>query len=169
MLFHTEDTSGGAAYKDSRVVSFKDGLVLEDMSILKNVNEYEEQADFQIQFIFPQLVIQQVQNSLVARQLLPKGPGNFELIFNFFGYADDSAEMQMHRIKEANLVGPAGLILMEDALATELVQSGTAGDSSALSVADMGRDVSDDENCSSVISESPVRRLWRAYQELMEL
>jgi hypothetical protein len=31
----------------------------------------------------------QIQNSLAVRQLLPKGPTNFELIFNFFGYSDD--------------------------------------------------------------------------------
>src|SRR6516162_5592144 len=61
-----------------------------------------------IQSIFPQLVLQQIHNTLVARQLLPKGPSNFELIFHFFGYADDTPELRALRIKQANLVGPAG-------------------------------------------------------------
>ena len=105
MLFHTEDTTGGAAYKHSKIASFKEGLRLEDLSILTNLREFDEEADFQIQSIFPQLVVQQIQNSLAVRQLLPKGPDNFELIFNFFGYSDDSPEMRMQRIKQANLVG----------------------------------------------------------------
>jgi anthranilate 1,2-dioxygenase large subunit len=166
--FHTEDASGGAAYKESGVSSFKEGLKLEDLSFLTNKKEFDEGA-FQIQAIFPQLVVQQIQNSLVARQILPKGPTNFELIFHFFGYADDTPEMRMHRIKQVNLVGPSGLISMEDTLATELVQFGTAGGGDAMSMADMCRDVPNDPQIASGISETYVRRLWRGYQELMGL
>ena len=169
MLFQSEDTSAGAAYKESKIASFKEGLRLEDSSILANVREFQEEANFQIQSIFPQLIVQQVQNSLVVRQLLPKGPRSFELIFNYFGYSDDTPEMLMHRIKEANLVGPAGLISMEDTFATELVQFGTVGAAGALSVADMGRDAADVENARTNISEEPLRRFWRAYREVMGL
>jgi anthranilate 1,2-dioxygenase large subunit len=169
MLFQTQDASAGAAYAESKIASFKEGLRLEDSSILANVREFEEEANFQIQSIFPQLVVQQVQNSLVVRQLLPKGPQSFELIFNFFGYSDDTPEMVLHRIKEANLVGPAGYISMEDTFATDLVQGGTAAAGGTFSVADLGRDASDTENAHSVISEKPVRRFWRAYQEVMGL
>jgi anthranilate 1,2-dioxygenase large subunit len=169
MFFHTEDRSRGAAYKESKVASFKEGLHLEDSSILLNANEFDEAADFQIQSIFPQLVVQQIQNSLAARQLLPKGPDNFELIFHFFGYEDDTPEMRTHRIKQANLVGPAGLVSMEDTFATELVRCGATGDGNALSMADMGRDAPENEPSGSTISETWVRRFWRAYQELMGL
>jgi len=75
----------------------------------------------------------------------------------------------MHRIKQANLVGPAGLVSMEDGLATELVQSGLAGSGEALSVADMCRDLPDDQQAASSISEAYVRNFWRGYQELMGL
>jgi anthranilate 1,2-dioxygenase large subunit len=169
MAFHSEDSSGGTPYAEGKIASFREDLRLEDSSILANVREFEDEANIQIQFIFPQLVVQQIQNSLAVRQLLPKGPRSFELIFNFFGYADDTSEMVMHRIKEANLVGPAGLISMEDTYATELVQSGTAGAGDVFSVADMGRDASDEDHAHSVISEKPVRRFWRAYQEVMGL
>jgi anthranilate 1,2-dioxygenase large subunit len=169
MIYHTEDASEGAAYKNAKVTSFKENLRLEDTSMLTNIKEFDDKADFQIQSIFPQLVVQQILNSLVARQLLPKGPGEFELIFNFLGYADDTPEMRLQRIKEANLVGPAGFISMEDTLATELVQFGIAGSGNALSVADMGRDASETENFRCITSEDPVRRFWRGYQELMGL
>jgi anthranilate 1,2-dioxygenase large subunit len=169
MFFHTDDASGGSAYKDKKIASFKEGLRLEDTSILANHNEFDDQADFQIQSIFPQLVVQQIQNSLAVRQLLPKGSENFELIFHFFGYADDMPEMRMHRIKQGNLVGSAGLVSMEDTLATELVQFGTHGASDSLSIADMGRGAPEEEHAMSTISENWIRRFWCAYQELMGL
>jgi anthranilate 1,2-dioxygenase large subunit len=169
MFFQTGDASAGSAYKDTKIASFKEGLRLEDVSILANYNEFEKEAAFQIQSIFPQLVVQQIQNSLVARQLLPKGPDNFELIFHFFGYADDTPEMRVQRIKQANLVGPAGLVSMEDTLATELVRFGATGSSDALSVADMGREAPAREHAISAISENWVRRFWCGYQELMGL
>jgi len=165
--FHTEDASGGAAYKDDKVSSFKEGLRLEHTSILTNVKEFDEVVNTHIQPIFPQLVVTQIQNSLAVRQILPKGPGSFELIFNFFGYADDTPEMRMHRISQANLVGPAGLVSMEDALATELVQRATANGNDAVSIADMGRDAPDEEQIESGVSECHIRSFWRGYQELM--
>jgi anthranilate 1,2-dioxygenase large subunit len=167
-VFHTEDTTGGAAYRDEKVSSFKEGLRLEDTSILTNVKEFEEVVNAHIQPIFPQLVVTQIQNSLAVRQLLPKGPANFELIFHFFGYADDTPEMRTHRIKQANLVGPAGLVSMEDTLATELVQFATKG-SGATAMADMGRDAPDAQQTRSSISENWIRLFWRGYQNLMEL
>ena len=127
MAFHTDDVSSGAAYKEGNVSSFKEGLRLKDTSLLTNVKEFDELVNIHIESIFPQLVVMQIQNSLAVRQLLPKGPTNFELIFSFFGFADDTPQMRMHRIKQANLVGPAGLVSMEDTLATELVQSATTG------------------------------------------
>jgi anthranilate 1,2-dioxygenase large subunit len=169
MAFHTEDASGAAAYKEIKVSSFKEGLRLENLSTLANVKEFEKVVNTHIQPIFPQLVVTQIQNSLAVRQILPKGPGNYELIFYFFGYTDDTPEMRMHRIEQANLVGPAGLVSMEDTFATELVQFGTAGSGDAMSMADMGRDVPDDRQIRSGITESRVRHFWRAYQQLMGL
>jgi anthranilate 1,2-dioxygenase large subunit len=132
--FHTEDATAGRAYKQTGVSSFKEDLRLEDVAILANIREFDPDATIQIQAIFPQLIIHQHRSSLAARQLVPKGPAAFELIFHFFGYGDDTPEMRLQRIKQANLVGPAGLVSMEDGLATELVQFGTKGSGDALSV-----------------------------------
>jgi len=158
-----EDTS--AAYKQQNIRSFDEGFTLEDDSILALVSEYEEDTTNHIQAIFPQLVIQQIHNTLVARQLLPKGPDSFELIFHFFGYADDTPQMRALRIKQANLVGPAGYISMEDTEATELVQRGTIRDGDASSVLEMSRGNPDQQD--TVISESLLRKFWVGYQRLM--
>lgn len=160
-----EDTDTASAYRQQNIRSFDEGFSLEDDSILGLVSEYDEDTTNHIQPIFPQLVIQQIHNTLVARQLLPKGPKNFELIFHFFGYADDTPELRDLRIRQANLVGPAGYISMEDTEATELVQRGTARDADAASVIEMSRGNPDQQD--TAITESLIRKFWVGYQKLM--
>jgi len=159
-----EDTNS-AAYKNQQIRSYDEGFKLEDDSILALEQEYEEITTNHIQPIFPQLVIQQIHNTLVARQLLPKGPDHFELVFHFFGYEDDTPEMRNLRIKQANLVGPAGYISMEDTEATELVQRGTARDGDKTSVIEMSRAAPDQQ--ATLITESLIRQFWVGYQKLM--
>lgn len=153
------------AYKQQEIRSFDEGFSLQDPSVLGQIKEFEELTTNHIQPIFPQLVVQQIHNTLVARQLLPKGPSNFELVFHFFGYEDDTPELRALRIKQANLVGPAGYISMEDTEATELVQRGTARDPDHCSVIDMARDNPDQED--TLITESLIRKFWMGYQKLM--
>ena len=159
-----EDTTAGA-YKNQQIRSYDEGFKLEDDSILGMVQEYDEVTTNHIQPIFPQLVIQQIHNTLVARQLLPKGPDHFELVFHFFGYEDDTPELRNLRIKQANLVGPAGYISMEDTEATELVQRGTVRDGDKTSVIEMSRSAPDEQG--TLITESLIRRFWVGYQALM--
>jgi anthranilate 1,2-dioxygenase large subunit len=165
MAIKQDQGETSAAYKDQKIRSFDSGFQLEDDSILGLIPEYEVLATNHIQPIFPQLVIQQIHNTLVARQLLPKGPDHFELVFHFFGYADDDAEMRKLRIKQANLVGPAGYISMEDTEATELVQQGVARDADATSIIDMARDAP--EQSDTLITEKLIRSFWAGYQKLM--
>ncbi|MGE4408966.1 MAG: anthranilate 1,2-dioxygenase large subunit AndAc [Sphingobium sp.] len=156
-----------SAYKEQNIRSYDEGFHLEDDSILGLVPEYDIMATNHIQPIFPQLVVQQIHNTLVARQLLPKGPNNFELIFHFFGYTDDTPELRALRIKQANLVGPAGYISMEDTEATELVQFGTVRDGDACSVIEMAKQAPEQND--TLITEKLIRSFWKGYQELMDL
>jgi anthranilate 1,2-dioxygenase large subunit len=158
-----DDTS--AAYRQQHIRSYDEGFALEDDSLLALVSEYDEDTTNHIQPIFPQLVIQQIHNTLVARQLLPKGPDHFELVFHFFGYQDDTPELRALRIQQANLVGPAGYISMEDTEATELVQRATLRDPDATSVIEMSRANPDQQD--TTITESLIRRFWVGYQQLM--
>ena len=158
-----EDTSD--AYKTQSIRSMDEGFKLEDPAVLAFVKEFEEPCTNHIQTIFPQLVIQQIHNTLVARQLLPKGPSNFELVFHFFGYEDDTPELRELRLLQANLVGPAGYISMEDTEATELVQRGTVRDGDKTSFMGMGLDAPDQTN--SNITENLIRRFWAGYQRAM--
>ncbi len=167
MAIKTGGDETSAAYKDQKIRAYDSGFMLEDDGILALIPEYEVVATNHIQPIFPQLVIQQIHNTLVARQLLPKGPGHFELIFHFFGYEDDTPELRKLRIKQANLVGPAGYISMEDTEATELVQRGVAGDPDQTSVIDMAQGAPDQTD--TLITENLIRRFWSGYRTLMDL
>lgn len=160
-----EQADTESAYKDQNIRSYDEGFHLEDDSILGLIPEYDIVATNHIQPIFPQLVIQQIHNTLVARQLLPKGPNNFELIFHFFGYTDDTPELRALRIKQANLVGPAGYISMEDTEATELVQYGTVRDGDAYSVIEMAKQAPEQDD--TLITEKLIRSFWTGYQKLM--
>ncbi len=165
VLTIAQDERGADAYKAQNLRTFDDKFTLEDLSILGLIQEYDEISTNHIQPIFPQLVIHQIHNTLAARQLLPKGPDHFELIFHFFGYEDDTPELRNLRIKQANLVGPAGYISMEDTEATELVQRGIAGSESGSSVLEMARSAPEEPH--SVISEGLIRQFWEGYRQLM--
>lgn len=160
-----DDSDTASAYKKQAIRSMDEGFHLEDDSVLGFIEEYDEACTNHIQSLFPQLVLQQIHNTLVARQVLPKGPDQFELVFHFFGYADDTPELRALRIKQANLVGPAGYISMEDTEATELVQRATLRDGDATSVMDLGR--SDPMRQDTMITENLIRRFWMGYQKLM--
>ena len=109
--------------------------------------------------------MQRIANTLAARQFLPKGPDRFELIFTFLGYEDDDAEMRGIRLKQANLVGPAGFISLEDGHAIELVQQAIVRDTEACSFLEMGgREVTNQDN---LVTETAIRGFWRYYRGLM--
>jgi anthranilate 1,2-dioxygenase large subunit len=160
---NAEDNAEG--YKAQNIRTYQDGFRLEDSSVLDMVQEYEELSTNHIQPIFPQLVIQQIHNTLVARQIIAKAHDKFELVFHFFGYTDDTPQLRAMRIKQANLVGPAGYISMEDTEATELVQRGITGHGRAASIVDMSRHKPDET--ATMISEGLVRRFWEGYRQLM--
>ena len=113
-------------YKDAGLRTFQQGMRLNDESILAARDEFPVPATNAIQQIFPNLLVAQIQNTLMTRQIVPKGPGRYELIFTYFGYADDDADLREKRMLQSNFVGPAGYISLEDGYATELVQQAVA-------------------------------------------
>jgi len=91
-----------------------------------------------------------------------------ELIWTYFGYADDDADMTRHRIRNLNLVGPAGFISMEDGEAVELVQNGTAGNEGGRSLMTMGGGENIAREYTPIgMDENNVRGFWKGYFGLM--
>ena len=131
------------------------------------MDEIGDGISLQILGVFPGFVLQQIMNSLAVRQVLPKGVGETELVWTCFGYASDDETMTERRLKQANLVGPAGYISMEDGAATAFVQRGVRGAAERAAIVEMGgRGIGSDE---SRVSENSVRGLWQAYRRHMGL
>jgi anthranilate 1,2-dioxygenase large subunit/terephthalate 1,2-dioxygenase oxygenase component alpha subunit len=82
------------------------------------------------------------------------------------GYADDSEERTAGRLLQGNLIGPAGLISMEDGMIGALIQNAIEGDKDKCSVLEMdGRGV--EQITGTRVSEAGVRGFWTGYRELM--
>jgi phenylpropionate dioxygenase-like ring-hydroxylating dioxygenase large terminal subunit len=162
------EDSGDAYEKDGmRSAGSKHDFVLESPQLLEQVDELGDRVAIQILSLFPGFVLHQIRNSLAARQVLPKGIDRTELHWTLFGFEDDDEAMQRRRILQANLVGPAGYISMEDGAATGFVQRGSAGSPERAAVVEMGG--SSIGSGDSRITETAVRGLWQTWRRYMEL
>ena len=140
---------------------------LENAEVLQQVDEFGDRVSIQILSLFPGFVLHQIRNSLAARQVVPKGVYRTELHWTLFGFADDDEAMTRRRLLQANLVGPAGYISMEDGAATGFVQRGVAGSPERASVIEMGGEKIGSGD--SRITETAVRGLWKAWRSHMGL
>jgi anthranilate 1,2-dioxygenase large subunit/terephthalate 1,2-dioxygenase oxygenase component alpha subunit len=140
---------------------------LEAPEMLEQVDEFGDRVAIQILSLFPGFVLHQIRNSLAARQVLPKGIDRTELHWTLFGFADDDAAMLRRRLLQANLVGPAGYISMEDGAATGFVQRGVAASGERASVIEMGGSAIGSGD--SRVTETAVRGLWKAWRSHMHL
>jgi anthranilate 1,2-dioxygenase large subunit/terephthalate 1,2-dioxygenase oxygenase component alpha subunit len=157
----------GDAYEKDGMRSAQGEFALESREILEQVDEFGDRVAIQILSMFPGFVLHQIRNSLAARQVVPLGVDRTELHWTLFGFADDDAAMTRRRLLQANLVGPAGYISMEDGAATGFVQRGIAGSPERASVIEMGG--AGIASGDSRITESAVRGLWQAWRRYMEL
>jgi anthranilate 1,2-dioxygenase large subunit len=152
-------------YKKTKKV-FEKGFKLSDMSMLQNRTEYPDDVTLVILSVFPNVVFQQISNSLCTRQIRSKGPDEMELYWTYFGYEDDDADMTQHRLDQANLVGPGGLISMEDGEAVELVHKTVAHEKDKHATVEIGGKGPIEEQL-SLVTEVPIRGFWSYYCELM--
>ena len=161
------EDSGDAYEKDGMRSAGSQGFALERPEVLEQVDEFGDRVAIQILSLFPGFVLHQIRNSLAARQVVPKGVDRTELHWTLFGFADDDAAMTKRRLLQANLVGPAGYISMEDGAATGFVQRGVAASPERASVIEMGG--SGVGSGDSRITETAVRGLWQAWRRHMHV
>ncbi|NNL84506.1 MAG: Rieske 2Fe-2S domain-containing protein [Myxococcales bacterium] len=161
--FKIEEEELGEYKKGMR--TYDETSKLSDPSLLRGKPELEPVLTNHIQILFPSVVVQQIENTLAVRQIVPKGVDAMELTFIFFGFEDDDDAMLAQRLKQANFVGPAGYISMEDGEAIELVQRSVREAPEETSVIDLGgKEHGNEEN---LITESMVRSFWAGYRDLM--
>ncbi len=165
----TSCRGGARAASDatSQMSSFREDLVLKDPKLLDIVKEFDGPETVVMQTIWPNLIVQQQANTLATRQLIPRGVASFDLVWTFFGYADDDEPMRARRLRHANFMGPAGLVSIDDSEVMDIAQRGIEADPSGAAVLEMGGRGVDDQD--HIVTESAIRAFYGYYRRVMEL
>jgi anthranilate 1,2-dioxygenase large subunit/terephthalate 1,2-dioxygenase oxygenase component alpha subunit len=159
--------TGGREYEQAGMRAAQEGFGLEASDMLRHADEYGDGIGLQILSVSPTFVLQQTRNSLAVRRLVTHGIDKTELVWTIFGFADDDEAMTERRLQQANLIGPAGYISMEDGAAPGFVQRGVNTAADVLSVVEMGgRGIGSEDNR---VSEASVRGFWTFYRAQMGL
>ena len=151
----------------ANIQSMRAGVTLADPRLLESKEEFGDDVTVQILSVFPNFVLQQINNSIALRLVLPKGRDETELQWIYLGFEDDDAEMTELRLLQSNLVGPAGYVSMEDGAVGNFVQRAIAGSEDEHSVIEMGG--FDHRSDNTRTTEASIRGFWHAYRPLMGL
>jgi phenylpropionate dioxygenase-like ring-hydroxylating dioxygenase large terminal subunit len=157
--------TGGREYEQAGMRAAQEGFGLEAPELLEAVDEFGDGIGLQILSVFPTFVLQQTRNSLAVRRLVPQGLDRTELVWTCFGFEGDDDAMTERRLRQANLIGPAGYISMEDGAAPGFVQRATATADDLVSVVEMGGGST--ASADNRVTEAAVRGFWKAYRGYM--
>jgi len=160
----TDDDIAGQAYGEARVRS--NYLSLKEPELVRFRRERADPLNIAITSVFPGAVFVQISNSLAVRQIRPRGVDEVEIFQTMLGYADDPPEMTLHRLRQANLVGPAGLVSMEDGEAIEIAHRASRPEPDRTTVIELGGagEISDRDYR---VTDVPLRGFWSYYAELL--
>jgi len=147
------------------MVNFRENLKLHDARLIEPMPEFGGDATVVMQTIFPNVIVQQQSNTLAMRQLVTRGPHAFDLNWTFFGFKGDTPELRQRRIRQANLMGPAGLVSVDDSEVIALSQEGAEVFPDTASILEMGgRSTADTDH---MITEAGVRGFYKHYIQVM--
>lgn len=136
---------------------------LNDKRLIEHQREYEHGTGA-IMTIWPNLIFLQQLNCLAMRHVKPEGPNSCVKTWTFFGYKSDSPELLQKRLYQANLLGPSGLVTIDDNEILALTQSGAAGSPQSHAVLEAGEG---DGDADHMMTESAIRGFYNYYKQLM--
>lgn len=163
---NTDDTASVVEAYKGTTNKYQDDFTLADPKLLQWTPDFHDGIGNLIISVFPNLVVHQILNTLATRQVRPLGTGAMELYWTYFGFEDDAAEQTEARLRQLNLVGPAGYISMEDGEAIRLVQQSIAGERETTSFIEMGGR-GPIVDAAHVVTEVCTRGLWKQYAHTM--
>ncbi|HWP25278.1 MAG TPA: Rieske 2Fe-2S domain-containing protein [Xanthobacteraceae bacterium] len=148
--------------------AFKEGMTLKEPRFMNFVEEFDSPWSVTMATIWPNLIVQREMNTLGIRQIVPTGPHEFIMKWTMFGFEGDDEEMVRHRLRQGNLMGPAGFLGLEDNEAIKFVQDGM------LHVPNGRHLVKLDPNTAygtseTLISEAAIRAMYRHWRQEMGL
>jgi anthranilate 1,2-dioxygenase large subunit len=148
--------------------AFKEGLTLREARFMNFVEEFDSPWSVTMSTIWPNLIVQREMNTLGVRQIVPDGPHEFIMKWTMFGFEGDDEDMTRHRLRQGNLMGPAGFLGLEDNEAIKFVQDGMrrVPDGSHLVKLDPQTPTG---TADTLISESAIRAMYKHWREAMAL
>ncbi len=161
----SSNTQPKASADDYSGLRADSGYQLADPTLLRGFDEFRDDVTLQILSVFPGFILQQIQNALAVRQMVPRGPDKADLHWTYFGFEEDTPEQTEVRLKMANLMGTGGFISMEDGCVGGFVQRGIAGAADQQALLMMGGHDADSQD--SRVTESSIRGFWKAYRAAM--
>jgi anthranilate 1,2-dioxygenase large subunit len=156
----------GDAKKEMR--SFKEGMKLREMRFMDFVEEFDSPWSVTMATIWPNLIVQREMNTLGIRQIVPTGPHEFIMKWTMFGFAGDDAAMTRHRLRQGNLMGPAGFLGLEDNEAIKFVQDGMRSVPGGQHLVKLDPDTPAGTS-DTLISEAAIRAMYRHWRAAMDL
>jgi anthranilate 1,2-dioxygenase large subunit/terephthalate 1,2-dioxygenase oxygenase component alpha subunit len=160
------DKGGEEEYSGKKLRAMDQGFELADPSLIEKWREFDCGTTLAIQSIYPNFICQQIFNSLALRLCLPKGPEACELVWWVLGAEEDTEVEHDIRVTQSNMIGPGGLISMEDGVVGGWVQRATKRDGDRTTVLEMGgHDVEPSRN--SRATEVSIRGFWSGWRSLM--
>ena len=156
----------GEAKKEMR--AYKEGMTLNEPRFMDFVEEFDSEWSVTMATIWPNLIVQREMNTLGVRQIVPSGPHEFIMKWTMFGFEGDDEAMTRHRLRQGNLMGPAGFLGLEDNEAIKFVQDGMqrVPDGRHLVKLDPAQAAG---TADTLISESAIRAMYKHWREAMGL
>jgi phenylpropionate dioxygenase-like ring-hydroxylating dioxygenase large terminal subunit len=156
----------GDAKKEMR--SFKEGMTLREKRLMDFVEEFDSEWSVTMATIWPNLIVQREMNTLGIRQIVPTGPHEFIMKWTMFGYAGDDEAMTRHRLRQGNLMGPAGYLGLEDNEAIKFVQDGMQHVPNGRHLVKLDP-ATPAGTSDTLISEAAIRAMYRHWREAMDI
>lgn len=166
-VFASVRNPAGETTGTEEMKSYRANLKLNDMNLVKATPEYDDEITIQIQTLFPSLVLQQQGNSLQMRYIIPRGPNEFELQWTYFGYADDTEETRLRRLRQANLTGPSGFVSIDDTEVLEYSAAGIQSNPDRVAVLELGGREGTPAPDGNMVTEGPIRGFYEYYRRVM--
>ncbi|MCW2244161.1 FAD-dependent oxidoreductase [Azospirillum canadense] len=148
--------------------AYQEGMVLEEPRFVDYRPEFDSPWSVTMMTVWPNMIVQREMNTLGIRQIVPTGPNEFIMNWTMFGFEGDDDEMLRHRLRQGNLMGPAGFLGLEDNEAIKYVQDGMKNipDGRHLVALDPATEAGTSD---TLISESAIRAMYRHWRSVMDV
>ena len=148
--------------------AYRDGMTLAEPRFMDFIEEFDSPWSVTMATIWPNLIIQREMNTLGVRQIVPTGPHEFIMKWTMFGFEGDDDEMTRHRLRQGNLMGPAGFLGLEDNEAIKFVQDGMQHVPGGQHLVKLDPAVASGTS-DSLISEASIRAMYQHWRAEMGL